>query len=103
MHIGELVVAYSGNLKGYTNNQSEGMALLWGLRVSLLIGLKTLVIEGDSKLIIDAIKGLSKTNWSIEGIIKYIFKFLLGLDHFEIDHVYREGNMVVDALAALGL
>ncbi|XP_059075389.1 uncharacterized protein LOC131875320 [Cryptomeria japonica] len=102
MHVGEMVVAYSGNLKGSTNDQVEGMVLLWGLKVSLSIGFKALTTEGDSKLMIDAVKGLNKVNWSIEGIIKDIHKFLLGLEHFEIGHVYREGNEVVDALAALG-
>lgn len=29
MHMKDLVVAYVGNIKGNTNNQAEGMALLW--------------------------------------------------------------------------
>lgn len=97
------MVVYTRNLNGNTNNQAKGMTLLCRLKVSVSIRLKKLVIEGDSKLIINVVKGLSKTNWSIEEIIKDIHKFILGLEHFEIGRVYMEGNMVVDSLVVLGL
>lgn len=59
MHLEEMVASYSINLKGYTNNQAEGMALLWWLKITLSIGLRDLTIVGNFELIIDVIKGLN--------------------------------------------
>lgn len=60
-------------------------------------------IEGDSKLIIDVVKGQNKLNWTIEGTIKDTLRLIFGLDSFKITHVFKEGNRVVDALVAIGL
>lgn len=58
-HLGEMVASYTSNLNVYTSNQTEAMALAWGLRIVLSIGIHVIVIEGDSKLIIDGVKGLN--------------------------------------------
>lgn len=79
------------------------MALAWGLRITLFIGVKVIAIEGDFKLIIDVVKGLNRINWSINGIIKDTFRLLFSFDSFLLNHIYREGNCVVDAMVALSL
>lgn len=73
------------------------------MKFSLSIGVRALAIEGDSKLIIEAVKGQNRPCWSIEGIIGDIRKLILGLDLFVIDHSYKEGGKVLDALANMDL
>ena len=64
--------------------------------------IKEITIEGDSKLIIDMAKGVSQLGWNIQNIITDIRHFLSGLDKVHLQHIYREGNKVVDAEAAMG-
>lgn len=102
-NIGALVVTQIGRLNGGTNNQDKGMVLLQGLNLDLLIWIRILEIEGDSKLIMDAIKGLNMVGQTIEGKINDICKILLRLDTFEIRQMCREGNIEADTMTALGL
>ncbi|XP_057825646.2 uncharacterized protein LOC131037501 [Cryptomeria japonica] len=101
-HNGALVAAYDGNLNGHTSNQAEAMALAWGIEFSLSMGIRCMYIEGDSKLIIDVVKGQNRLNWTIEGPIRDTLRLISRLESFRIMHVFR-GNGVVDALFALGL
>ncbi|XP_059070243.1 uncharacterized protein LOC131859953 [Cryptomeria japonica] len=103
IHLGAPVAAYAGNLNGHSSNQVEAMALAWGIRLTLTMGIRIMDIKGDSKLIIDVVKGRNRLNWTIEGTIRDTLRLISGHDSFKIMHVYREGNRVVDALAALGL
>lgn len=57
--LGEVVVGYVGGLGACTNNWAKGMALLWGINILLSIGIKNALIEGGSKLIIDAVEELA--------------------------------------------
>lgn len=100
-HNRALVVAYMGNLNGHTRNKIEAMALSWGVHFTLSMGIMTMNIEGDSKLIIDVVKGKNRLNWLIEGIIRDIIRLISRLDSFYVMHIYREGNRVVDAIVAL--
>ncbi|XP_057860572.2 uncharacterized protein LOC131069228 [Cryptomeria japonica] len=102
-YLGAPIATYVGNLNGHSSNWAEAMALAWGIRLALIMGIRIMDIEGDSKLIIDAIKGWNRLNWTIEGTIRDTLRLISRLDLFRIMHVYREGNRVVDYLAALGL
>ncbi|XP_057865432.2 uncharacterized protein LOC131073086 [Cryptomeria japonica] len=99
----EMVIAYASNLNGFSSSQVEAMALAWGLYIALSIGFRAIAKEGDSKLIIDAIKGLNRIDWSIDIIIRDIFSLLFSFDSFLVSHIYREGNQVADAMTTLGL
>lgn len=98
-----MVVAYAERLKDDTRNQVEGMALLWGLKIALSLGMKTMEIEGDSMLIVEATKGKMKMWWSLKGIMEDIFSLLNGLQDFSIQHVFREGNATTDSMAVVDL
>ncbi|GLJ10010.1 hypothetical protein SUGI_0120060 [Cryptomeria japonica] len=101
--LGDLMETYPGHLKGSTNNQVECMALFWGLKLALSIGIRALIIEGDLKLVIDATQGQANINWSSIGMVNDIKRLLLGLDYFSICHTFREGNVVIDTLTTLDL
>ncbi|XP_059076733.1 uncharacterized protein LOC131875995 [Cryptomeria japonica] len=102
-HMGALIAAYVDNLNGHSSNQAESMALSWGTHFSLTMGIGSMNIEGDSKLIIDVVKGRNRLNWTIEGTIRDTLRIIFGLNSFKFMHVFREGNGVADAPASLGL
>ncbi|GLJ42723.1 hypothetical protein SUGI_0885810 [Cryptomeria japonica] len=102
-HLGALVASYASNLNGYSSNRAKAMALAWGIRLALTMGIKIMDIEGDSKLIIDVVKGQNKLNWTIEGTIRDTLRLIFRLELFKIMHVFREGNSVANALVAIGL
>ena len=56
---GDALLVYSGSVGGGSNNLAEAMALLWGLQLISEMQIKKVTIEGDSKLVIDLVKGVS--------------------------------------------
>ncbi|XP_057813460.2 uncharacterized protein LOC131027422 [Cryptomeria japonica] len=99
--LGALVATYVGNLNEHSSNQVEEMALAWGIYLAVTMGIRIMDIGGDSKLIIDVVKGRNRLNWTIEGTIRDTLRLIFGLDLFKIVHVYREGNRVANALVGL--
>ena len=55
--MGNMVVAYTRNCRGGSNNEAEALALLWGLRIIGARGMNKPIIEGDSTLITKVAKG----------------------------------------------
>ena len=99
---GEVLLLYSGNIGRGKNNMFEAIALLWGLQVIKDMQIKDITIEGDSKIIIDMVKGVSQLSWTIQTIITNIRQLLEGLERFELQHIYREGNAVAGVIATIG-
>ena len=52
---GDVLVAYLGSLGQGTNNVVEATALLWGLKILVVMKVIRLSTEGGSKLIIDLV------------------------------------------------
>ncbi|XP_059064974.1 uncharacterized protein LOC131857009 [Cryptomeria japonica] len=101
--LGNLVLAYAENFDSILSNMAEALALLGGLKMALGTNTKTLIIEGDSKLIIKATKGALGICWRIKNVIKDIWSMIVWLEDFQIQHIYREGNGVADSLAKTDL
>ncbi|XP_059067910.1 uncharacterized protein LOC131858631 [Cryptomeria japonica] len=101
--LGNLVLAYARNFGSASSNMAEALALFWGLKLALTIDAKILVIKGDSKLIIEATKGVSGISWMVRNILKDIWSMIVWLEEFRIQHICREGNSVADSLVAAGL
>ncbi|XP_059064699.1 uncharacterized protein LOC131856791 [Cryptomeria japonica] len=102
-HQGGLIAAYAGSLRNHTVNEAEGMALLWGMKFAIAIGIRQLEIEGDSKIIVEAISGRSAAGWKVEAILRDVRMLLADLDSFTILHIYKEGNVVFDSMAIVGM
>ena len=81
-----------------TNNIAEYHGLLCGLHWAYLHGLRNVVIEGDSKLIVEQLKGTYKATKMIEIYTKTLGT-LVYFDYVGIRHIYRESNVVADRLA----
>ena len=56
---GDVLIVYYGSAGGGSNNLAEVMALLWGLQLNSEMQIKEVTVEGDSKLVIDLVKGVS--------------------------------------------
>ena len=57
---GRMLLTYSGQLGKASNNIVEVMALYWGLKLVISVGRINVEIEGDSKIIIEIVKGNMK-------------------------------------------
>ncbi|XP_057831799.1 uncharacterized protein LOC131042502 [Cryptomeria japonica] len=82
---------------------AEALALFGGLKLALGTSIKRLIIEGESKLIIEATKCASGIYWRIKNVIKDIWSMIVELEEFQIQHIYREGNGVANSLATTRL
>ena len=92
-----------GNLGNVYNNVVKGMTLYQGLLLVVNIGWKALCMEGDSKLIVDLMKGCMKPSLAIVGIIGDIQHLLENLNAYEMKHTCKEGNVMTKMKASLGL
>ena len=82
-----------------TNNQAEYSGLLLGLHSALSMGVKRLVIEGDSMLVIKQLKKeWTIKNESLKEVSSKIATLLQQLNYVGCRHILREKNKVADAL-----
>jgi len=85
-----------------SNNFAEYIALLIGLQLAYEMGVHYLEAYGDSKLIVNQVKGEYEVQH--ENFVPYyhaVIKLANSFDGFYIDHVSRFQNTKVDALVAL--
>jgi ribonuclease HI len=89
-----------------TNNEVEYMGLLNGLKEAVKMNIKNMNVFGDSKLVIEQVKG----NWKVKSdkLRPYYdeIKQLLSKNPFEnieFEHVYRKNNKRADQLANIAL
>ncbi|RXI06825.1 hypothetical protein DVH24_025961 [Malus domestica] len=61
-------------------------------------GLQKIMVEGDSKLILEAVQGTDGVSRRVRKIIDDIKLIAKYFDFITWDHVYREANFVVDAV-----
>ena len=81
-----------------TNNQSEYVGMIVGMRLAQRLGVKRLRVKGDSKLAINQVQGFWKTNMNLE-IAALAKKLKAEFDHVSFTHVKRELNKRADALS----
>ena len=87
-----------------TNNEAEYMGALGGIKKAISLNIRNIKVFGDSKLIIEQIKG----NWkcksaNLKPIHAEIKKLLHNFNTIEFAHVYRKNNKRADELANLAL
>jgi ribonuclease HI len=96
---GEVVEKISKYIGTHTNNEAEYMALLELLTLAYRHSAKEVLIQGDSKLVIEQMAG----NWKIkqESLIHYYrqCKDMLFYVHADFKWITREKNMQADKLA----
>jgi ribonuclease HI len=84
-----------------TNNMAEYEALIFGLTVALSLGVRELLVKGDSQLIIRQVRGeCCCNNPQLAAYLIHVRKLEKDFNVLELQHVPREGNSAADALSA---
>ena len=81
---------------------AEGRALRDGIQAAFLSGYRSMEIEGDNKIIIQAIQGQISVPWQLRTIVKEIQHTIEQCAYVLIRHIYREANMAADWLSKIG-
>ena len=97
-----IITEISKKLPNYgTNNIAEYMALLTGISKALELGWKHVMIEGDSKLVVNQVNGVWKINKEhLKSLCAQVVKELSKFDSYALNWIPREKNFVADKLAS---
>lgn len=71
--------------------------------MAISLGIKDLIIEGDSMVIIQSVMKKKSNCWQLQYILDHILQKLDFFDSFFISHCYREVNKIADFLANLAI
>ena len=82
---------------------AEATTLCNGLHAAVDAGFCRILIESDSQILIQAIKGVIQFLWEIQVLVHDINHFIQSCIHVEVSHIFREANRAADWLAKLGL
>ena len=87
-----------------TNNEAEYTGLIIGLKNAINLGIKELIVEGDSLLVINQMNGIYKVK--SENLIE-LYKEAANLkkqfDYISFKHIYRSSNKRADELSNLAI
>ena len=87
-----------------TNNEAEYMGLLIGMRKAVEMGIDSLLIRGDSQLIIRQMKGEYKVKSdALKPLYNEALQLASSIPTIQYEHVYRTFNKRADKLSNLGL
>lgn len=86
-----------------TNSEAEYEALIHGLRIATTLGIKRLLVYGDSTVVINQVnKEWDCTKDNMGAYCAEVRKLERNFQGLEIHHVLRDSNIVADVLAKLG-
>ena len=85
-----------------SNNIAELEAVEEGINLCIKLNIKKLIIEGDSQIIINALRKGATPNWVLNYKLEAIIKSHLAFEDIRFVHIYREGNKEADLLANHG-
>src|SRR5947207_5453646 len=86
-----------------SNNAAEYEALIHGLRITISLGIRWLVVHGDSELVVNQVqKEYSCTSTKMSAYYEEVRKLKGTFDGLEITHVLWNDNNEADELAKMG-
>jgi ribonuclease HI len=86
-----------------SNNEAEYEALLHGLCLAISLGIKRLLVYGDSLLVVQQVnKEWDCNKETMEAFVQEVRKLENKFSGLEVHHVLREHNVAADALSKLG-
>src|SRR6266508_4098105 len=86
-----------------SNNAAEYEALLHGLRITISLGIRRLVVRSDSELVVNQVqKEYSCTSAKMSAYCQEVRKLEGAFDGLELTHVLRNDNNEADELAKIG-
>jgi ribonuclease HI len=87
-----------------TNNAAEYVGLIIGLKEAISLGIKNIVVEGDSMLVIKQMKGEYKVkSTNLFDLYNEASELSKNFDYISFNHVYRENNKRADELSNLAI
>lgn len=99
---GQLVIASSTKLGHVNVLMAEAAGLRLGLLHARRLGLHSILVEGDSKILIDCLLGITHVTWRIITLVHDIKQLAQHFNVISFKHVMLEANFVADSLANLG-
>ncbi|XP_068331761.1 uncharacterized protein [Pyrus communis] len=87
------------NLDGATISEVEARTLREGFLFAQRKGYTKIMVEGDSKLVIQSVLDRDATSWNLVPIIEHIKWTTTNFDCIDWKHIFREANFVADAFA----
>ncbi|KAJ8533772.1 hypothetical protein K7X08_007096 [Anisodus acutangulus] len=96
-----MIFGFSESLEYYSNNMAETKTPLLGLQYSSNLGLHNIILEMDSKLMVDMIKGVIKPSWRFQNLIEDIQEWLNKLGG-TVQHCYKDTNTIADIMSKQG-
>ena len=86
-----------------SNNEAEYEALLYGLRMAIALGIRRLMVYGDSDLVVNQVmKEWDIRNHTMNTYCNAVRKLQKKFEGLELHHVPRLKNQAADELAKLG-
>lgn len=99
----DYILAFGVNLGIFSNNKAKAMAALGAFNFLKELGFSNVIIEGDSKLIVDILNDVVAPPWEIKNIIDRCKLIKISFTICGVQHVYKEGNRVVDCATNVAL
>ncbi|XP_068344178.1 uncharacterized protein [Pyrus communis] len=99
----QVIGAGALNLDGVTISVAEAMGLREGLQCARHKGFTKVMVERDSKLIIEAMQGHWGIPWRVSSIINDIRILAQSFSQVDWKHIFREADFIADALAHIGM
>lgn len=99
---GEEIFALAYPLGICSNNEAELRALQEGIKLCKILKAGKINIEGDSAIIINALRKGNMPNWKLNVVLTNILNDIQSFEEVIFNHVYREGNSRADQLANKG-
>ena len=78
---------------------TEARALRDGLRIAIQASFNNVAIEGDNKIVIEALKRKIPIPWQIANVIEDIHIWQIQGIQLKVTHIFREVNMAADWLS----
>jgi ribonuclease HI len=86
-----------------SNNEAEYEALLHGLRLAISLGIKRLLVYGDSAVVINQVnKSWDHNKDNMDAYCLEVYKLENKFYGLEFHHVVRDNNVAADVLSKLG-
>jgi ribonuclease HI len=86
-----------------SNNEAEYEVLLHGLRLAISLGIKRLLVYGDSLLVVQQVnKEWDCNKETMDAYVQEVCKLESKFSGLEVHHVLREHNVGADTLSKLG-
>ncbi|XP_070008183.1 uncharacterized protein LOC142162223 [Nicotiana tabacum] len=94
-------MAFSVSMIFCSTNMAEIQAANFGLQWCMNNNFNNIILELDSKIVVEMIKGSSKPSWKLLYWITSIRDKMAHLNA-EVSHCFRKANMTADALSKFG-